>query len=577
MDAVANFSSSLVATAPSPATSGTSVTVTSGQGALFPTTPFNAVLTPAGAAPSSTASEIVRVTAVSTDTFTITRAQESTTAQTVAVGWQIYATATKDTFSRMGNRVYDAVVAASGGDYATLGAALAAGARSVFIRRGTYAETTLNTAWSGSNALYVVGEDRENVILQLPNSATGFLNVSNPGSYLSNFTLKQGTTALSTSTTGGISLASQRCVLEYLNLVGPNAGVTGCTVNVGAQYCKISKCAFSGGSPSGGYLTVSADDCSVIGNTFLDSRFSSAAVINCSSTVNRLSVTDNYVSVTNSPTVISIQTNQGIISNNRFLQSLDTTSGSISFSFSGTRYVVANNYFQFVNKGIIVDGTNAQAIGNTVYCNTGSSASFVVALSAIALGIQVTNNYVVGNGSANAYTGIQARESATVSGNNVTGFTASGSYGIYAGGAGTYTTRIMGNHVDNCDQYYSVSDAAQVAFEDAVGYNVIAASTATTTVNFKRFQGFRMTLSLNTTVAITDEPDLTTKIHGIIYRFEIIQNGTGNFTVTWPASVVWPGGVAPTITATANKRDFIQLTFDRGSTKYYGLVVGQNY
>ena len=46
---------------------------------------------PAGAQPLSTNAEIVRVTARSTDTLTITRAQESTSARTVVVGDQIMA------------------------------------------------------------------------------------------------------------------------------------------------------------------------------------------------------------------------------------------------------------------------------------------------------------------------------------------------------------------------------------------------------------------------------------------------------------------------------------------------------
>ena len=41
MAALKNFSYSLVATAPSPATSGTSLVVTAGQGSYFPTTPFD--------------------------------------------------------------------------------------------------------------------------------------------------------------------------------------------------------------------------------------------------------------------------------------------------------------------------------------------------------------------------------------------------------------------------------------------------------------------------------------------------------------------------------------------------------
>ena len=89
MDALRNFASSLVATAPSPATSGTSLVVTAGQGSYFPATPFDATIWPSGVQPTNTNAEIVRVTNVSTDTFTITRAQYGTTAQSIAVGYQI--------------------------------------------------------------------------------------------------------------------------------------------------------------------------------------------------------------------------------------------------------------------------------------------------------------------------------------------------------------------------------------------------------------------------------------------------------------------------------------------------------
>lgn len=84
-----NFAYSTVATAPSPATSGTSLIVASGEGAVFPVAPFPAIIWPTGANPRSSTAEIVWVTARSSDTFTILRAQEATTARTVVVGDQI--------------------------------------------------------------------------------------------------------------------------------------------------------------------------------------------------------------------------------------------------------------------------------------------------------------------------------------------------------------------------------------------------------------------------------------------------------------------------------------------------------
>ena len=89
-----NFAYGTVATAPSPATSGTSLVVTAGQGALFPTPPFNATVWPTAVQPLSTNAEIIRVTGIATDTLTIVRAQEGSSARTVVIGDQIAATIT---------------------------------------------------------------------------------------------------------------------------------------------------------------------------------------------------------------------------------------------------------------------------------------------------------------------------------------------------------------------------------------------------------------------------------------------------------------------------------------------------
>lgn len=98
-DAHKNFAYSTVATAPSPADTGTSLVVQTGDGAKFPMPPFNTTVWPVGAQPSTTNAEIVRVTAISGDTLTITRTQESTTARAILVGDQIAATITAKTLT----------------------------------------------------------------------------------------------------------------------------------------------------------------------------------------------------------------------------------------------------------------------------------------------------------------------------------------------------------------------------------------------------------------------------------------------------------------------------------------------
>jgi hypothetical protein len=53
------------------------------------------------------------------------------------------------------------------------------------------------------------------------------------------------------------------------------------------------------------------------------------------------------------------------------------------------------------------------------------------------------------------------------------------------------------------------------------------------------------------------------------------QDGTGNRTVIWPASVKWPSSTAPTITTTANKLDKFVFTAD--GANWLGSVAGQAY
>lgn len=53
-----------------------------------------------------------------------------------------------------------------------------------------------------------------------------------------------------------------------------------------------------------------------------------------------------------------------------------------------------------------------------------------------------------------------------------------------------------------------------------------------------------------------------------------VLTGAGSFTVTWPSSVKWAGGSAPTVTTTASRMDLFNFYYD--GTNYYGSYV-QNY
>jgi len=77
-----------------PSTGGTSMTVTASSSTLFPVPAvdgaFMAIVKPSSVEATSTNSEIVRVTAISGDTWTIEREQEGTTAKNIASGWDVF-------------------------------------------------------------------------------------------------------------------------------------------------------------------------------------------------------------------------------------------------------------------------------------------------------------------------------------------------------------------------------------------------------------------------------------------------------------------------------------------------------
>lgn len=118
-----NFAYSTIVTAPSPATTGTSLVIGAGQGGLFPEPTFNVTIWPAGEQPTSTNAEICRVIAVDSDTFTIDRQIEGTSARTIVAGDQIAATISQrtiDDVQTIASRYAPLILSSSGTGLQTL-------------------------------------------------------------------------------------------------------------------------------------------------------------------------------------------------------------------------------------------------------------------------------------------------------------------------------------------------------------------------------------------------------------------------------------------------------------------------
>lgn len=65
---------------------------------------------------------------------------------------------------------------------------------------------------------------------------------------------------------------------------------------------------------------------------------------------------------------------------------------------------------------------------------------------------------------------------------------------------------------------------------------------------------------------------------GGVYTLELVQDSSGNRPIIWAAdtgSVVWAGGLTPSLTTTANRKDVFTFFFD--GTNYLGATFGLNF
>lgn len=88
-----------------------------------------------------------------------------------------------------------------------------------------------------------------------------------------------------------------------------------------------------------------------------------------------------------------------------------------------------------------------------------------------------------------------------------------------------------------------------------------AGNSGTLNISFAAGNIVNLTLNANTTLAFSNAVIGT-------YIIQVTQGATGANVLTYPASVKWAGGTAPTLTTTVGKTDI--LTFYYDGTNYYG-------
>jgi hypothetical protein len=57
----------------------------------------------------------------------------------------------------------------------------------------------------------------------------------------------------------------------------------------------------------------------------------------------------------------------------------------------------------------------------------------------------------------------------------------------------------------------------------------------------------------------------------------VAQDENGGRSFAWPESVMWSGGVAPSVSTTPNAKDIYALVTTNGGTSWFGFVGGQTF
>lgn len=244
---------------------------------------------------------------------------------------------------------------------------------------------------------------------------------------------------------------------------------------------------------------------------------------------------------------------------------LQTTVGDQGFLAKDIDYTVKNSttitLTSSKNAGDKVIGRQNDPTGQLVPVNDDAESLLVFSDLADAAASAVAGNLVAGNtvtlnGSAVSGDGLGGDKylvQATVSTND----------GVnYLDLNGTLQLSLQNNYYRF--QNYSETQASASSSAGVLNINLNSGSVQTVTLD--------ESITSITFVNFNPDSDYSSTI-----TLRVVQDGVGGYGVTWPASIVWAGGTAPTVTSTANASDIYGFTtYDSGVT-WYGFSLGQDF
>ena len=113
------------------------------------------------------------------------------------------------------------------------------------------------------------------------------------------------------------------------------------------------------------------------------------------------------------------------------------------------------------------------------------------------------------------------------------------------------------------DKDFVLKNALEVGKDTKVTLGTITSGT----VDLSTGNYFAETLAANTTYVFNNA--------GGVQSFQLEVTGASTYTITWPVSVEWTAGTAPSAPA-AGETDIFTFVTDDGGTSYIGLQTADN-
>lgn len=309
-----------------------------------------------------------------------------------------------------GQTLYESIVATSGGDYTTLGAAVTAGKTRIFVRNGTYTEAGDITLASGS---VVRGESRQAIIdlggsysiIMTSGSRSSVSNIGVKGAgssggikmngagqtvsdvYFDNGTSQTGSFITLGSGAGVSNALISNCIFNKsagtgticIESVGSGASsliINGCFAIGGfGQFLSLGSTTNSGVVISNNYIYSDytshsnlisetafngSEGIKITGNIIHGSSSSKLISLRCSS----VSVVGNQLVQASGGTAIYIEGSYGITSSNYI------TGGSVGVDMSGAFSLVSDNHITGITTGLLLNSNDHNITGNVFLSNT---------------------------------------------------------------------------------------------------------------------------------------------------------------------------------------------------------------